>query len=214
MDTPTGIATCNSNQGKVFRLPLPSIGKQYVRRQMLAFRKVIESQVLTLHGEINPWHAKVIRSACKSFAAAQRVDRILSSVKEPGDVAIVEEKRGNATATVQRGLTHSEFQNYLDRSTKFERECDAALKSLGLDGSQKKDIWDLIYSQPAVQPSQLPASCHGTNGKAAEPEAAIDASTRPAQSSAIPGNDETALPKDSMNQGDDCHADGSGGCDK
>jgi hypothetical protein len=94
--------------------PFTSVGRA-ARQFYRAFAEIVAQQ----HGGIvSPWAQKLLRTATKAYAAARRVDLILMRAGEPG---------------AGGKLTHEQFLGYLDRSLKFEAECDRTLKSLGLD---------------------------------------------------------------------------------
>jgi hypothetical protein len=106
---------------------------------MLAFRRGFEAVVLARHGTVDQWHAKQLRTAAKAFAAAYRCDWVLARAGEPGTK-----------------LTHSEYLGYLDRSVKFEAECDKALRSIGLDRTANPDPWDAAFPACGLPAAPLP----------------------------------------------------------
>src|SRR5262245_10116401 len=106
---------------KVCRVALTRFGRPFtaVYRKMLSFRSGFESVLVKANGEVGPWQAKLLRSASKAYAAARRVDRILADAGAPGST-----------------LTHDQYLAYLDRSIRYEAECDRILRTLGMDRSK------------------------------------------------------------------------------
>jgi len=130
MNNTVATAVEAAGQGSVYRLPLPFLRRPYtaIRRQALGFRRAFESVLLRERGGVSEWQAKVLRTAAKAYSAALRCDRILASAGAPGE-----------------SMTHGEYQGWLDRSVRYEADCDRALRSIGLDRRADADPWDAFY---------------------------------------------------------------------
>jgi hypothetical protein len=169
---PTALATVQP--ASVFRLPLPALRRPFtaIRRQALAFRKAYEGVLVERTGGVTPWQAKVLRTAAKAYCAALRVDRILARAGEPGVVGTT-------------GLSHEQFQGYLDRSVRYERECDAALKSLGLDRTESDRFVDAytaaMRTVPAPTRPEPPPPAADLRQNALEPPISAAADPQAAQ---------------------------------
>lgn len=171
MNTPVPASCAKTEQ--VYRLALPDMGKKAtgIRRAMLALRRMAEAVILADRGKVTAWDAKLLRTACKAFGAARRVDRLLARAGEPG---------------TEGGMEHSTYQAYLDRSIRFEQQCDAALKALGIDAANKpKPAWpwgndvieEVVYppGHPDAPPSAQDAAGASADASA-DPNATQDAS--------------------------------------
>lgn len=134
---------------KPCRLPLAKLGRPHthVRRVVLRFRRQLEAAVLA-HGHIGVLEASRIHTACLAMRQAARIDRVLATAGEPGQVA---------------GLTHTEWLAYSDRLLRAKEVVDRALSALGLDRDDRS-IWDSIYATPPRLP--VPSA----NGKPAAPD--------------------------------------------
>jgi hypothetical protein len=121
----------------VFRLPLGNNapGLVHVGRQVAAFRKQVEDELVKLHGGIGVGAAKRVRTASLALRQAIRIGKILADAGEPGR---------------PDGLTHEQWLNYSNRLLAAEELCDRSLTALGLDARQKpKDPWDEVLGQTA-----------------------------------------------------------------
>ena len=102
------------------RLALPALDKglTHLRRQVLAFRRMVEDAYLAVHGKIGIAAAARIATACVAIRQAARCERVLARTKEPGE---------------QGGLDHATWLAYSDRLVKYREAADKALASLGLE---------------------------------------------------------------------------------
>jgi hypothetical protein len=148
---------------KVCRLPLAQLGRPmtYLRRQVLAFRRQVEHEVLAVHGEIGIATAARIATACAAIRQAARVERILARCKGPGETG---------------GLSHELWLAYSDRSLKYRETADRALAALELSrlsSGRVTDAFDALYRQITPQIVQEPAAeTKSPVGRHDDPEAA------------------------------------------
>jgi hypothetical protein len=112
-----------------------------IRRQVVAFRRWLEADVVAVHGVIDLRLAKLIRSACTAFESAQRIRRTLAYSGAPGE-----------------GLTHEAWLQFDSALQAREAVADKALAALGLNRTKKEAAWDTILAMPFQLPQAAPTA--------------------------------------------------------
>ena len=127
------------------RVPLGDLPRpfKHVRRLAGEFRRGVEGQLVEKFGNITPFMAKRLHTACVALRQMFCCERILKRCGPPG-----------------QDLTHEQWLAYSDRLVKFSEVADKALKDLGLDSARQSDIWDDLYA--ANRPSLLASQAHET----------------------------------------------------
>lgn len=125
----------NSNRlrhGLKARFPLGVLPKGFARieRNVGAFRRGLEEQVLAIHGEIDLINAAVINTACRWERHSQMCLRWL----KVGCEAVAESER----------LSADQRLNFSRDIARASAERDKCLKSLGLSVTILRDLWDTL----------------------------------------------------------------------
>jgi hypothetical protein len=90
---------------------------------MRAFRTKLEGSLLSAHGSISVYQASVVATACTAMGQWKRMEKIQNTADN---------------LSIEQQLAVS------DRIIKHKQAVDLALAKLGLDGSGKRDPWQVL----------------------------------------------------------------------